>query len=63
MEGNLKGLTLYVVVFRNRFANEIQSYKVVAKNEFRAGRLFYKKYDRKSYHDCIEQIIPISKFL
>lgn len=46
----------YIVVFYNRFANETQTYEVMAINEFRAGRAFYRKYNRKAYHDCIELI-------
>jgi hypothetical protein len=56
IESNLK---FYVVVYYNRFANEIQSFRNCGINEFRAGRDFYRKHDRKMYHDCIHQIIRI----
>lgn len=46
----------FEVLFYNRFANQMQIFRVIAKNEFRAGRLFYLKHNRKSYHDCIEMI-------
>lgn len=47
----------YTVIFYNRFACQTQTYTVEANNYFRAGRLFYKKYNRKAYYDCIELII------
>lgn len=46
----------YAVVFYNRFACQTQIWKVKAKNEFRAGRSFYRKHNRKVYYDCIENI-------
>ena len=46
----------YVVVFYNRFANETQTWEVVETSEFRAGRAFYRKYDRQMYFSCIESI-------
>ncbi|NRD80303.1 hypothetical protein HPT25_23560 [Bacillus sp. BRMEA1] len=49
-------LKRYTVLYYNRFANENQLWKIEAKNEFRAGREFYRKHSRKKYHDCIEQI-------
>ncbi|TPF18030.1 hypothetical protein [Priestia megaterium] len=52
-------LNNYLIVYYNRFANETQTYKVTAKNAFRAGRLFYKEKNRKAYHDCIEMIEEI----
>jgi len=52
-------LNNYLIVYYNRFANETQTYKVAAKNAFRAGRLFYQKKNRKAYHDCIETIEEI----
>lgn len=51
----------YDVLFYNRFANQNQIFKVVAKNEFRAGRLFYLKHRRKAYHDCIELITEVKE--
>ncbi|MFS0905662.1 hypothetical protein AB3N02_21700 [Priestia aryabhattai] len=54
-----KELKRYMIVFYNRFANQTQTFKVMAKNEYCAGRLFYKKYNRKAYHDCIEMIVTI----
>lgn len=53
MEEHLKK---YIIYYTNRFANQTQTFKVLAKNEFRAGRLFYLKYDRKAYKACIEGI-------
>ncbi|MFK7678699.1 hypothetical protein ACI3ER_11715 [Bacillus sp. Wb] len=52
-------LNNYLIVYYNRFANETQTYKVAAKNAFRAGRLFYKVKNRKAYYDCIETIEEI----
>ena len=49
----------YVIIFYNRFANQTQTHAVIASNEFRAGREFYRKYDRKKYHDCIIEIFSI----
>lgn len=46
----------YIIVFFNRFACQTQLYKVEAKNEFRAGREFYRNHNRKQYHPCIENI-------
>gem|GEM_PF-6314749 len=37
----------YLVVFYNRFACQTQTIKIRAKNKFRAGREFYKQYDKK----------------
>ena len=48
----------YLVVFRNRFANETQTERIIATNAFRAGRAFYRKRNRKAYYDCL---IAISK--
>jgi hypothetical protein len=31
----------------------------MAKNEFRAGRLFYIRYNRRAYKDCIESICEV----
>ena len=50
----------YIVVYYNRFANQTQIFKVMATNEFRAGRDFYRKHNRKAYHDCIECIYKSS---
>jgi hypothetical protein len=52
-------LNNYLIVYYNRFTNETQTYKVAAKNAFRAGRLFYQKKNRKAYYDCIEAIEEI----
>lgn len=46
----------FIVVFFNRFANQTQVFEVMAENEFRAGRAFYRRLDRKAYHTCIEHI-------
>ncbi|GLI82563.1 hypothetical protein ANABIO32_02500 [Rossellomorea marisflavi] len=46
----------YVVVFYNRFANQTEIIRIKALNEFRAGREFYRKHNRKAYHDCIIEI-------
>lgn len=51
---------IFAVVFYNRFGNQTQVYQVRAKNAFRAGRMFYKKYNRTSYHSCIETIYEIN---
>lgn len=48
-----------MIIFYNRFACQTQTFTVVATNGFRAGRLFYKKYNRKAYFDCIELIQEI----
>lgn len=50
-------MNVYEIFYYNRFVNETQSIYIRAKNEFRAGRLFYKLRNRKSYHKCIENII------
>ncbi|MFJ8528342.1 hypothetical protein [Bacillus sp. NPDC094106] len=51
----------YVVVFYNRFANEIQTYKVTADNESDAKEKFHERYPSKAYGDeCIETIEIIS---
>jgi hypothetical protein len=55
MEGQVE-LKKYIVYFFNRFANQTQTFKVLARNEYRAGRMFYVKHNRKAYHDCIETI-------
>ena len=52
-KGNMKK---YIVVFYNRFACQTQTFSVIAENRFRAGRMFYRKHDRKIYFDCIEAI-------
>lgn len=49
----------FLVVFWNRFGQQTQTYQVKAKNAFRAGRMFYRKHSRKSYHDCIDVIQEI----
>lgn len=49
----------YIIYYYNRFANENQTFKVMAENKYRAGRIFYLKYNRKAYHDCIENIIEV----
>lgn len=51
----------YMVVYYNPFAQQSQTFKVLAKNEFRAGRLFYLKHNRKAYHDCIENIVEVNE--
>lgn len=51
----------FIVVFFNRFANQSQTWSVKARNKFHAGRLFYKKHDRKSYYECIELIEEITE--
>jgi hypothetical protein len=56
-KGGYQILKRYIVYFYNRFAQQSQRFKVIAKNEYRAGRLFYLKHDRKSYKSCIEYII------
>lgn len=49
----------YLVVFYNRNVNETQSVTIQADNAFRAGRAFYRTYNRKAYYDCIELIQEI----
>lgn len=49
----------HMVVYYNRFACETQTYKVKAKDEKEAKRLFYEKHPKKSYYDCIETISKI----
>ncbi|WP_242248860.1 hypothetical protein [Bacillus cereus group sp. BfR-BA-01328] len=52
----------YVVVFYNRFLNEIQTYKTTADNEGDAKEKFYERYPSSAYgDDCIETIETISK--
>lgn len=46
----------YIIIYYNRFACQTQTFRVIARNEFHAGRLFYRMHDRKSYHACIESI-------
>ncbi|HFJ9376507.1 TPA: hypothetical protein ACGW65_000759 [Bacillus paranthracis] len=47
----------YVIVFYNRFVNEIQTYKVKADNEEDAKGKFYERYPLKAYGDeCIGTI-------
>lgn len=51
----------YVVVFYNRFVNEIQTYKATADNESDAKEKFYERYPSSAYGDeCIETIEEIS---
>jgi hypothetical protein len=57
----MEELKRYEVIFYNRFAQETQTFHVIAKNKFRAGRLFYLRYDRKSFFDCIEYIGEIKE--
>lgn len=49
----------FLIVFYNRFANQTQSTKIQAETAFRAGRAFYRKYNRKAYHACIQLIEEI----
>jgi hypothetical protein len=49
----------FLVVFYNRFACQTQTYKVIANDEKEAERLFYLKYPKESYHDCIENIAEL----
>jgi hypothetical protein len=46
----------FLVVFYNRFACQTQTYEVMANDDEEAERLFYLKYPKESYHDCIENI-------
>lgn len=39
-----------------RFACTTQAIKINAKNKFRAGREFYRQYDRKQYYEAIETL-------
>jgi hypothetical protein len=52
-------LKTYSILFHNCFTDQYQVYRVRATNKFRAGRAFYRKHDRKSFHDCIEHINEI----
>ncbi|HDR7922470.1 hypothetical protein [Bacillus paranthracis] len=50
----------YVVIFYNRFVNEIQTYKATADNESDAKEKFYERYPSSAYgDDCIETIETI----
>lgn len=50
-------LKRYIVYFYNRFSQEYQTFNVIAKNKYRAGRLFYLKHNRKFFcKGCIESI-------
>ncbi len=46
----------YSVIFYNRFACQTQTVNISAKNKFRAGREFYRQYNRKQYYEAIECI-------
>lgn len=46
----------YNILFYNRFAHEQEVFRVVATSEADAERLFYVKFPKESYHDCIEYI-------
>lgn len=46
----------YVVIFYNRFTCQTQVITINAKNKFRAGREFYRQYDKKQYYEAIETI-------
>lgn len=59
MEKAEDSLKRYLIVFYNRFACQTQTYRVQAKSVFHAGRMFYRKHNRKSYYDCIETIEEI----
>lgn len=56
-------MNTYLVIFYNRFANQTQTFRVKAENEFRAGREFYRKHNRKAYHDCIECVEELQEGL
>lgn len=49
----------YIIVFFNRIANQTHIYEVKAESEYRAGRDFYKKYNRNG---CRIECIYMSKF-
>jgi hypothetical protein len=51
----------YDILFYNRFANQYQEFRVIAKNGFRAGRLFYKLHDWKLYFECIQHITEVKE--
>ena len=51
----------YIVLFYNRFAQQQQTFKVIAASEEDAERLFYLKHPKESYHDCIEYIEEVSE--
>lgn len=60
MEECIDNIKPFIVMYYNRMVNETQIFRVMAKNEFRAGRLFYLKHGRKM-KGTIESIQEISK--
>lgn len=46
----------YIIAFYNRFACQTQTVEIKATNLFRAGREFYRQFDRKIYMEKIESI-------
>lgn len=58
-EATAPKLKQFIVVFWNRVAQQTQTFQVAATNEFRAGRAFYRAYNRKTYHPCIQTITEV----
>lgn len=52
----ISDLKKYVVVFYNPTACQTQIFRVEAKNEFRAGREFYRKYKRRGTIEGIYEV-------
>lgn len=48
--------SIYVVVFYNRSAQQMQSIQLEAANKFRAGRAFYRSYKGKARIELIHQV-------
>lgn len=48
--------SIYVVVFYNRAAQQLQSIQLEAVNEFRAGRDFYRQYKGKAKIELIHKV-------
>lgn len=46
----------FIIVFYNRFACQSQTFKVIAQTDEDAVRIFYLKYPKEQFHDCIENI-------
>lgn len=48
--------SIYVIVFYNRTAQQMQSIQLEAESKFRAGRLFYRKYKGKCRIELIHKV-------
>jgi hypothetical protein len=50
------------VIYYNRFACETQTFRVIAKDESDAERLFWIKHPKASYkEDCVENISEVNE--